>query len=102
MGLYLRNPKLYEYLKVHPLGVSNYISPNNNSIQDYILILDGYTKFDVLSSGSIPPNPSEILMSKKFQQLFKELKASYDYIILDTAPVSLVTSRPCYLNASML
>src|SRR5690606_10482112 len=91
MGLDLRNPKLYEYLKVHPLGVSNYISANNSSIHDYILKVDGYTNFDVLSSGSIPPNPTEILMSKKFQQLFKELKASYDYIIVDTAPVSLVT-----------
>lgn len=91
MGLDLRNPKLYEYLKVHPLGVSNYISANNSSIHDYILKVDGYTNFDVLSSGSIPPNPTEILMSKKFQQLFNELKASYDYIIVDTAPVSLVT-----------
>ena len=91
MGLDLRNPKLYEYLKVHPLGVSNYISANNSSIHDYILKVDGYTNFDVLSSGSIPPNPTEILMSKKFQQLFKELKASYDYIIVDTSPVSLVT-----------
>lgn len=91
MGLDLRNPKLYEYLKVHSLGVSNYISANNSSIHDYILKVDGYTNFNVLSSGSIPPNPTEILMSKKFQQLFKELKASYDYIIVDTAPVSLVT-----------
>ena len=35
MGLYLHNLKLYEYLKVHPLSVSNYISTKNNFIQDY-------------------------------------------------------------------
>ena len=43
------------------------------------------------SSGSVPPNPTEILMSKKIKELFEVLKQQYDYIIVDTAPVSLVT-----------
>lgn len=90
-GLDLRNPKLHEYLKVNSLGVSNYVTSNNKSLNDYILKVDGYENFDVLSSGSIPPNPTEILMSKKIKELFDTLKSQYDYIIVDTAPVSLVT-----------
>ena len=91
IGLDLRNPKLYEYLKVNPLGISNYITTNNKPLKDFILPVEGYDNFDVLSSGSIPPNPTEILMSKKIKEIFDELKAQYDYIIVDTAPVSLVT-----------
>ncbi|HLW62365.1 MAG TPA: polysaccharide biosynthesis tyrosine autokinase [Flavobacterium sp.] len=91
MGLDLRNPKLYEYVNVNPLGVSNYISTNNKSIEEFITPVNGYKNFDVLSSGSIPPNPTEILMSTKIKELFEILKQQYDYIIVDTAPVSLVT-----------
>ena len=91
IGFDLRNPKLYEYLKVNPLGVSNYISTNNKNIDEYIIPVEGYDNFDVLSSGSIPPNPTEILMNKKIKELFDSLKQKYDYIIVDTAPVSLVT-----------
>lgn len=91
VGLDLRNPKLYEYLKINPLGISNFVTSNNKSLNDYILKVEGYENFDVLSSGSIPPNPTEILMSKKIREVFETLKSQYDYIIVDTAPVSLVT-----------
>lgn len=91
MGLDLRNPKLYEYLKVNPLGISNYVTSNNKTLNEYISNVEGYENFDVLSSGSIPPNPTEILMSKKIKEVFDTLKSQYDYIIVDTAPVSLVT-----------
>jgi len=90
-GLDLRNPKLYEYIKVNPLGISNYVTANSKPLNEYILPVEGYTNFDVLSSGSIPPNPTEILMSKKIKEVFDTLKSQYDYIIVDTAPVSLVT-----------
>ncbi|KAA5535972.1 GumC family protein [Paenimyroides baculatum] len=91
IGFDLRNPKLYEYVKVNPLGVSNYISSTNKTLNDYIVPVEGYESFDVLSSGSIPPNPTEILMNKKIKEVFDTLKSQYDYIIVDTAPVSLVT-----------
>src|SRR5690554_6343091 len=83
MGLDLRNPRIYEYVDVNPLGVSNYITTHNKSIEEYIVPVKGYKNFDVLSSGSIPPNPTEILMSKKIKELFDLLKQQYDYIIVD-------------------
>jgi len=91
LGLDLRNPKLYEYIKVNPLGITNYVTTGNKPIEDYIIPVEGYSNFDVLSSGSIPPNPTEILMNKRIKELFESLKLKYDYIIVDTAPVSLVT-----------
>ncbi len=46
---------------------------------------------DVLTAGSVPPNPSEILASTAVDRLFDTLKAKYDYIILDTPPLNIVT-----------
>ncbi|MDX1761815.1 MAG: tyrosine protein kinase, partial [Christiangramia sp.] len=45
---------------------------------------------DVLTSGSIPPNPAELLRSKKMEELFVQLRKDYDYIIVDTAPAMVV------------
>src|SRR5690606_36724930 len=48
MGLDLRNPKIYEYIKVNPLGVSNYSTSNGKGLNDYIIPVEGYKNFDVL------------------------------------------------------
>ena len=47
--------------------------------------------FSVLPSGAIPPNPSELLASLDFEKLISTFKQSYDYIIIDTAPVGIVS-----------
>lgn len=47
--------------------------------------------FDYIPSGPNPPNPSELLLREEFQELLEELKKNYDYIILDTPPVGLLT-----------
>ena len=49
------------------------------------------TKFDIIFSGVIPPNPAELMSNGRFEILLKELKHEYDYIIVDTAPTLLVT-----------
>ncbi|WP_276365784.1 polysaccharide biosynthesis tyrosine autokinase [Chryseolinea sp. H1M3-3] len=51
----------------------------------------GLTNFDYIPSGPHPPNPSELLLNGEFSGLLEELKKTYDYIILDTPPVGLVT-----------
>jgi Mrp family chromosome partitioning ATPase len=45
----------------------------------------------MINSGPVPPNPAELLMSGKMHDLFAHLKETFDYIILDTAPVGLVS-----------
>ncbi|MDW8852251.1 polysaccharide biosynthesis tyrosine autokinase [Flavobacterium sp. MMLR14_040] len=91
IGMDIRNPKFAEYIDVPSLGLTNYLSSSENNIDDYIVKHPGYENFFILPSGVVPPNPAELLMSKKVDQLFEKLKKEYDYIIVDTAPVSLVT-----------
>jgi Mrp family chromosome partitioning ATPase len=50
-----------------------------------------FSSFDVLLGGNIPPNPTEMLLNVKLDELFTQLKNEYDYIVVDTAPVSLVS-----------
>jgi tyrosine-protein kinase Etk/Wzc len=98
VGLDIRNPKLAEYLPVNPKGVTNYLSGKDQNLNDLITSLKNYKNFDVLSSGIIPPNPAELLMDDSIIEMFDELKSRYDYIIVDTAPVSLVTDTILVAN----
>lgn len=91
VGMDIRNPKLAEYIPIKPEGVTNYLSKSDGDVTGYITKLDNFENFHVLSSGVIPPNPVELLMNDKLTKMFNELKEMYDYIIVDTAPVSVVT-----------
>ncbi len=46
---------------------------------------------DIIAAGPVPPNPSELLLSKKVDDLFAQLRTMYDYIIVDSAPVGMVS-----------
>lgn len=91
IGMDLRNPRLGDYLVLPEKGVTNYLSTKELNIEDLIIKQPGYDAFYILPAGVIPPNPAELLMSNKIDTLFKTLKTQYDYIIVDTAPVSVVT-----------
>lgn len=91
IGMDIRNPRLDEYFTLPERGFTNYLSSKDLKLEDLIVKQDGFEDFHILPAGIIPPNPAELLMSKKVDLLFNELKAQYDYIIVDTAPVSLVT-----------
>ena len=92
IGMDIRSPKLNEYIGLSSSkGLTDYLSTKGAVIGDYINKLSGFEDFDVLLAGSIPPNPTEMLMSKKLDELFVQLKSDYDFILVDTAPVSLVS-----------
>lgn len=91
VGMDIRNPKLDEYVKLPSRGLTNFLSTKDANINDFIINQKGYENFDILPAGVIPPNPAELLMSKKVEAMFEQLKSEYDYIVVDTAPVSLVT-----------
>src|SRR5690606_8160871 len=92
IGLDIRNPKLEEYLAIPQKGVTNYLADKSQkSVKEYIVKSKEIQNLDILPSGVIPPNPAELLMNGKMQELFDEVQKEYDYIIVDTAPVSLVT-----------
>ncbi|MFC6876168.1 GumC family protein [Flavobacterium myungsuense] len=86
----IRSPRLDKYLDVPERGVTNYLSSSELKPEDLIVKQKGYDDLYVLSAGNIPPNPAELLMSKKVETFFETLKTQYDYIIVDTAPVSVV------------
>ncbi|PJJ11121.1 capsular exopolysaccharide synthesis family protein [Flavobacterium sp. 1] len=91
IGMDIRNPRLDEYFALPERGFTNYLSSKDLKLEDLIVKQDGFDNFYILPAGVIPPNPAELLMSNKVDDLFKTLRAQYDYIIVDTAPVSLVT-----------
>jgi capsular exopolysaccharide synthesis family protein len=92
IGMDIRSPKLNEYVGLpSSKGLTDYLTTKGAVIGDYINKLASFDSFDVLLAGSIPPNPTEMLMNKKLDELFAQLKMEYDFILVDTAPVSLVS-----------
>ena len=73
------------------IGISDYLVASDKvSIEDILKPISTVPGLYVASSGSIPPNPAELMMSDNLAHLVKELKASFDYVIIDTAPVGKV------------
>ncbi|BAV09130.1 protein involved in gliding motility EpsB [Filimonas lacunae] len=90
MELDLRKPKVASYLNIDAEnGFSNYMVSNLPLYK--IIVPSGIEKLDLLPSGPLPPNPAELLLHEKMNDLIAELRDSYDVIIMDTPPVGLVT-----------
>ena len=91
IGMDIRNPQLGTYLNLHSAkGLTNFLVDTHTSLAD-ITLTDAIQKgLDIILAGPIPPNPSELLLSKRVDELFMQLRERYDYIIIDSAPVSMV------------
>jgi len=86
----LRRSKLHKTFRLtNELGLSNYLI--NQKSLDEIITKTEQENLDFISSGPVPPNPSELLHSKKMSDLLDELRERYDIIMIDTAPVGLVS-----------
>lgn len=86
----LRRPKLARLLQMRSeVGLSNVIM--QPALLEQAILKTELSGLDVILSGSIPPNPSELLSSPRMQQLLDTLRESYDYIFLDSPPVNIVT-----------
>jgi len=91
IGADIRKPKLAKVVGVpkREIGLSSYLA---GQIQDYNEIIEQVdNNFYLLQSGPIPPNPNELLSKRRVGELFNELKKEFDYIVLDTAPVGVVS-----------
>lgn len=90
IGADLRKPKIFgDFQLGNTLGLSNYLS-SMNSFQE-VVQQTSVDNLYLLSSGPVPPNPSELLMSERMNQLIREAQAEFDFIVMDTPPVALVT-----------
>ncbi|MCI9843853.1 exopolysaccharide transport family protein [Flavobacterium pectinovorum] len=89
IGMDLRKPRLAdEFNLVNQYGVVNYLIKQKSLAE--IVNKTQIPYLDVILSGPIPPNPSELIISEVMGEFIDELKKTYDYIILDTPPVGLV------------
>ena len=89
LGADLRNPQIHKYL-----GISKIVRPFWLSYKEGLDWKDNLIKnenLDILLSGTIPPNPTELLSSKKFEKFLQNAKNNYDYILIDSAPCLLVS-----------
>lgn len=91
VGLDIRKPMLATYLNLPSQGcLTSYLSDDAYSLEDTI-VPSNITNLDILPAGIIPPNPSELLQSERLDMLFAELRKQYDYVLIDSAPVALVS-----------
>jgi capsular exopolysaccharide synthesis family protein len=98
IGFDLRKPRIYQDFGLqNDRGVSTWLI-GKDSIQD-IIQRTKYDNFSVITAGPIPPNPSELTALEKTQELLKHLKEKYDYILIDSSPIGIVSDT--YYLASM-
>ncbi|WP_047245772.1 GumC family protein [Maribacter thermophilus] len=104
IGADIRNPKFYSFFvgdsvdkmkrseRNKDAGLTDYIFNENIEVADIInpMLVHSNT-IDVIYSGKIPPNPAELLMSDRVGELFDKVADMYDYVIVDTAPLMVVS-----------
>ncbi|WP_439697084.1 GumC family protein [Mucilaginibacter sp. AW1-7] len=90
IGADLRRSKIHKTFHVpNDLGLSNYLA--HQSQMEEIILASGQENLDFIVSGPVPPNPSELLHSGRMMALIDWLKTRYDIIMIDTAPIGLVS-----------
>lgn len=86
-----RKPKLHKLFKIsNESGLSDLLA-GKADIHEVAHKLEGIENLELITAGTRPPNPSELLASQKMKSFIDELKEKYDYVILDTPPVIAVT-----------
>lgn len=92
VDLDLRKASLSEKISGHrqTKGLVNYLVRKEESIEN-LIIHNAMNNVDVLYVGVIPPNPAELLIGDRMAETFEELRKMYDYIVVDTPPIGLVT-----------
>ncbi|MEC3966171.1 GumC family protein [Flagellimonas halotolerans] len=106
IGADIRNPKLYDFFttddmiqtdKMKPRrstkdGLTEYLVDPNIKVEDITIPAQvNENSIDIIFSGKIPPNPTELLMKDRMGELFEKASKMYDYVIVDTAPLMVVT-----------
>lgn len=87
----IRKPKIISGLELkRKMGITNYII-GKASFRDLIVKVDGIDNMYVIPCGPIPPNPAEILLDSRLDELMQEVKAEFEVVIMDTAPIGLVS-----------
>jgi tyrosine-protein kinase Etk/Wzc len=87
----IRKPKIVSGLDLkRKMGITNYII-GKAGFNELLIKVNGIDDLYVIPCGPIPPNPSEILLDRKLDELMKEVADNFDVVIMDTAPIGLVS-----------
>ena len=93
----LRRPRLHRVFKVSNAQGLTSLMVDDNLLLEELIQKSGVENLYLLTSGPIPPNPSELLISRKFQEIMSTLKENFDFLILDSPPL-LAVSDPALLS----
>lgn len=90
IGADMRRPKIFSDFELsNEKGLSGFLS-NLNTFEEVVQSTK-ITNLDLVSGGPVPPNPSELLLTPRFESFLTEAKKRYDYVLIDTPPLALVT-----------
>lgn len=92
IGMDLRRPLLAGVFGLtNKTGVSAYLAGKESNINDIIVQSKDNPNLYILTAGPVPPNPNELLMNDRMKQLIDTVRNEYDYVIIDSAPIGLVS-----------
>ena len=86
----IRKATLSHHYVHHKVGLTNYLASDSVQVDDIIQHVPDVEGLDLIPAGTIPPNPAELLMDERLDQLMAELRQRYDYIIADSVPVGII------------
>lgn len=91
IGADIRNPQLQRFTKETKKGLTDFLVSEDDVPDSYIVPSELSKNMDILFSGAMAPNPNDLLDMPKFDEMISFLKKKYQYIVLDSAPVMLVS-----------
>ncbi len=92
VGLDLRSPMLaHSFGLSNSQGVTTYLTGQQNDLDKLIQKTENSSNLFILPAGPVPPNPNELLMSDRMRQMIETLRDQFDYVLLDTAPIGLIS-----------
>ncbi|MCE8924264.1 GumC family protein [Bacteroides ovatus] len=93
VGLDIRKPGLNKVFNIprKEIGITQYLANPEKSLMDLVQLSDVSKNLYILPGGTVPPNPTELLARDGLDKAIETLKKNFDYVILDTAPVGMVT-----------
>lgn len=92
VGLDLRRPQLaLKFNLKSKEGITSYLSDQEENVDEFISKSLEYDNLYILPAGIIPPNPNELLLREKLELAFEKFRKEYDYVIIDSAPVGVVS-----------
>lgn len=87
LDLDIRKGTLSRVFNLRKTGMTDYLADSSILIED---VIQHGEQFDIIASGTVAPNPAELLMDERLDELVRELRSRYDYIIADSVPVGII------------